>query len=65
MSFKQTKSEEYIDNICTLVHEAGHVVLDTYNYIEDRICTDGCKQEPFCYYLEWVFKCIYKTITKQ
>lgn len=64
MSFKQTKSEEYINNICTLVHEAGHVVLDTYNYIEDRICTEACKQEPFCYYLEWIFRCIYKTIIK-
>jgi len=65
MSFKQTKPEEFLDNMCTLVHEAAHVVLHTYNYIEDRICTDSCKQEPFCYYLAWVFKCIYKTISKK
>lgn len=65
MPFKQTKSEAFLDDISTLVHEAGHVVLDTYNYIEDRICTEACKQESFCYYLEWVFKCIYTTISKK
>ncbi len=61
---KPGKSEEFLNDVATLVHEAGHVVLDTYNYIEDRICTEGCKQEAFCYYLEWVFKCVYKTMMK-
>ena len=62
---KPSKPEAFLEDIATLVHEAGHVVLDTYNYVEDRICTEACKQEPFCYYLEWVFKCIYKTIIKK
>ena len=65
MSLKQGKSDTFLEDICTLVHEAGHVVLDTYSYIEDRICVEMCKQEPFCYYLQWVFECIYKTISKK
>ena len=47
------------------VHEAGHVVLSTYNCIEDNICREESNQEPFCYYLEWVTNCIYKTMTKK
>ena len=62
---KSSKSEDFLDDIAIFVHEAGHVVLDTYSYTEDRICTEACKQEPFCYYLQWVFKCIYKTIIKK
>lgn len=58
-------SKNKIDALATAAHEAGHVVLTTYNHIEDRISTEDGKQEPFCYYLEWVTTCIYKTMTKK
>lgn len=54
-----------LDLYATAVHEAGHVVLTTYDHIGDNICANGGKQEPFCYYLEWVTICIYKTISKK
>ena len=53
------------NDLFVAVHEAAHVALTTYSLTEDRICCDDCKQEPFCYYIEWVFKCIYKTLTKK
>lgn len=57
--------DKKLDAILTAVHEAGHVVLMTYNHIEDTICSDSTKQEPFCYYLQWVTKCIYTTMSKK
>ena len=27
--------------------------------------SDDTKQEPFCYYLEWITKCIYTTMSKK
>lgn len=57
--------DKKLDAILTAVHEAGHVVLTTYNHIEDTICSNDNKQEPFCYYLQWVTKCIYTTMSKK
>ena len=62
---KINKTRSGLDTIGIAVHEAGHVILSTYNFIEDKICSDDGKQEPFCYYLEWVTQCIYKTMTKK
>jgi hypothetical protein len=57
--------DKKLDAMLTAVHEAGHVILTTYNNIEDKICSDDTKQEPFCYYLEWITKCIYTTMSKK
>lgn len=57
--------DKKLDAMLTAVHEAGHVILTTYNHIEDKICSDDTKQEPFCYYLEWITKCIYITMSKK
>ena len=63
VKLNKTFKKDY--GISVAVHEAGHVVLSTYAYIEDKICQEDSKQEPFCYYLDWVTKCIYKTMTKK
>lgn len=57
--------DKKLDAILIAVHEAGHVILTTYKHIEDTICSDDTKQEPFCYYLEWITKCIYTTMSKK
>jgi len=62
---KINKTRSGLDTIGIAVHEAGHVILSTYSFIEDKICADDGKQEPFCYYLGWVTQCIYKTMTKK
>ena len=54
------KKENFIS---TISHEAGHVCLDIYEYIEQNIC--NCSPEPFCYLLGWVTVCIYKTLSKK
>jgi len=65
---------KYIDNNCsknrdkklnlisTISHEAGHVTLDIYEYINQHVC--NCSPEPFCYLLGWATECIYKTLNK-
>lgn len=52
--------DKNIDFINTISHEAGHVVMDMYDYIHQNICT--CSQEPFCYLLGYATECIYKTL---
>lgn len=59
------KKNKYDNSLFVAVHEAGHVILTTYATIEDRICSDDYRQEPFCYYLKWIFKCVYTTIMKK
>ena len=54
------KKEHFIS---TIAHEAGHVTLDIYEYIQQNVC--NCSPEPFCYLLGWVTQCIYKTLTKK
>lgn len=56
------KQDRLINIISIIGHEAGHVVLDTYIRIQEQCCTES--QEPFCYYLQWVIKCICTTVLK-
>lgn len=52
-----------LDFINTICHEAGHVVLDIYERINQNVC--NCSPEPFCYLLGYVAECAYKTLTKK
>lgn len=61
--YYKDKNERKIDYIGTIAHEAGHVVLNTWRRIEEYETVE-C-QEPFCYYLEWVVKCICNTVFKK
>lgn len=61
--FYKDKTERKIDYIGTIAHEAGHIALNTWSRIEEYEIIN-C-QEPFCYYLEWVTKCICKTVFKK
>lgn len=51
------------DLINTVAHEAGHVVLDIYDFIEASV--DINNQEPFTYELGYIAECIYKTLIKK
>lgn len=55
--------DKKLNLIRTISHEATHVALDIYDYIEQNIC--NCSPEPFCYLQEWAFECIYKTLSKK
>lgn len=55
--------DKKLNRICIISHEATHVALDIYDYIEQNIC--NCSPEPFCYLQEWAFECIYKTLSKK
>lgn len=59
--FKGISDKE--DLINTVAHEAGHVVLDIYEHINQNVC--NCSPEPFCYLLGWATQCIYKTLTNK
>ena len=61
----KTKQEELNSFWSLAVHEAGHVALASYALVGDNIAKDAQCQEPFCYYLEWVAKRIYETISKK
>ena len=56
-------ADKKLNRIGTISHEATHVALDIYDYIEQNIC--NCSPEPFCYLQEWAFECIYKTLSKK
>lgn len=51
------------DLVNTVAHEAGHVVLDIYDFIGASV--DINNQEPFTYELGYIAECIYKTLTKK
>ena len=51
------------DLINTAAHEAGHVVLDIYDFIGASV--DINNQEPFTYELGYIAECIYKTLIKK
>lgn len=55
--------DKKVNFISTISHEAGHVALDIYDYIQQNIC--NCSPEPFCYLLGWATECIYKTLAKK
>ena len=61
--FFSDKNERLAEFLSTIAHEACHVVLMTYERIDEKNCI--ASQEPFCYCLQWVFKCIYKTCFKK
>lgn len=63
--FIKGSKAKYDNSLFVAVHEACHVALSTYSVIEDKICTEDQRQEPFCYYTEWIFKCIYTTMMKK
>ena len=56
------KMDKKVNLISTISHEAGHVTLDIYEYINQHVC--NCSPEPFCYLLGWATECIYKTLNK-
>ena len=58
----KTKKEKDIDLLNTIVHEATHVLLDTYSKIDENISLDY--QEPAAYYMGWIVNNIYKTYFK-
>lgn len=51
------------DLVNTVAHEAGHVVLDIYDFIGASV--DINNQEPFTYELGYIAECIYKTLIKK
>lgn len=53
------KTLDFINTVC---HEAGHVVLDIYEHMNQHVC--NCSSEPFCYLLGYVAECVYKTLKK-
>lgn len=58
----KTKEENDIDLLSIIVHEATHVLLDTYSKINENISLDY--QEPTAYYMGWIVGNIYKTYFK-
>lgn len=56
-------TDKKVDLINTVCHEAGHVVLDIYEHMNQQVC--NCSPEPFCYLLGYVAECAYKTLTKK
>lgn len=59
--YKVNNKKEYMIN--TIAHEACHVALDIYDYIQEDAKAD-CS-EPFSYLVGWIAGCIYATISKK
>lgn len=55
--------DKKLDLINTIAHEAVHVVLDTYDYIGEKV--NAQFQEAFAYQVGWTAECIYKTLNKK
>lgn len=62
-SYLKSKRDLEVDLINTCCHEAIHVMMDIYSYIEEKI--DTSMQEVFAYNVGWAAECIYKTLTKK
>lgn len=60
--FGNTKLEKDTDLINTIAHEAMHVVLDTFNKMDEVVSVHV--QEPYAYYIGWLCECIYKSYKK-
>lgn len=60
--FGNTKLEKDTDLINTIAHEAMHIVLDTFDKINEVISVHV--QEPYAYYIGWICECIYKSYKK-
>ena len=61
-TYCKTKLERDTDLINTIAHEAMHVVLDTFNKMDEVVSVHV--QEPYAYYIGWIFECIYKSYKK-
>ena len=61
--YYKDKLDRKIEFISRIAHEATHVALSTYER-RDEIACNKC-QEPFAYYVEWIVKCICKTVFKK
>lgn len=60
--FGNTKLEKDTDLINTIAHEAMHIVLDTFDKINEVVSVHV--QEPYAYYIGWICECIYKSYKK-
>jgi hypothetical protein len=56
----KNKTLDFVNTVC---HEAGHAVLDIYDFIGQNVNADS--SEPFCYLLGYIAECVYKTLTKK
>ena len=57
-------NKERIDNrLKIIVHECSHAIMFTYELIGEDICLE--QQEPFAYYMEYIFECVLKTLNKK
>lgn len=60
--FGNTKLEKDTDLINTIAHEAMHIVLDTFDKINEVVSVHV--QEHCAYYIGWICECIYKSYKK-
>ena len=60
--FGKTKLEKETDLINTIAHEAMHIVLDTFDKMNEVVSVHV--QEPYAYYIGWICECIYKSYKK-
>ena len=60
--FGDNKLEKDADLINTIAHEAMHIVLDTFDKIDEVVSIHV--QEPYAYYIGWICECIYKSYKK-
>lgn len=61
-TYGKTKLERDTDLINTIAHEAMHIVLDTFNKMDEVVSVHV--QEPYAYYIGWICECIYKSYKK-
>lgn len=61
-TYGKTKLERDTDLINTIAHEAMHIVLDTFNKMNEVVSVHV--QEPYAYYIGWICECIYKSYKK-
>lgn len=61
-TYGKTKLERDTDLINTIAHEAMHIVLDTFDKINEVVSVHV--QEPYAYYIVWICECIYKSYKK-
>lgn len=61
-SFGSTKLERDADLLNTISHEAMHIVLYTYDKMDEIVSVHV--QEPYAYYIGWLCSCIYKSYKK-
>lgn len=60
--FGNTKLEKDTDLINTIAHEAMHIILDTFDKMNEVVSVHV--QEPYAYYIGWICECIYKSYKK-